>query len=135
MVPPPSHRRRTPAFTLLEMTVVICVLMVLIGIGLMANNAIKSWRAGREAAESLRSVYSAQRMFLADHPTTEVGTLTAELLIPYLPDRAAAFPAISSLEGDALVIDVTVSPPVLTRGGAIYDPSGSNNDNLWDVGE
>lgn len=136
-VSPLRHRKTTilPGLTLIEMTLVICVLMTLVGVGLYTGGAIKNWRAGRTAGETLRSVYSAQRMFLADNPTVPVANITAAQLIPYLPDRAQAMPTVTPLSGAALTIRVNVSPPVLTQGGNTYDPSGKPADNLWDVGE
>lgn len=122
-------------FTLLEMTVVICVLLTLIGAGLYVGGAIGDWRKGRTAAEALRNVYSAQRMFLADNPTADVTTITPAQIIPYLPDRATALPVITPLKGAALTIRITTVPPVLMQGGTEYDPSGKANDNIWDVGE
>ena len=133
----PGHQThlRVRGATLIEMSIVICVLLALMSTGLYFGNKIKEWQAGKEAAEQLRSVYAAQRMYLADHPTTPVANLTAANLIPYLPNNPGAMPAILSLDGQALGINVTVSPPVLTLGGAVYDPSGSSSDSLWDVGE
>jgi type II secretory pathway pseudopilin PulG len=120
--------------TLIEITIVLCVLMALIGTGLYVGGSIKTWRAGREAAEALRSVHSAQRMFLADNPTVAAANITPDHIIPYLPDRATAMPTVRPLKGTALTIRVTAIPPVLVQGGSVYDPSGSSTDNLWDVG-
>jgi type II secretory pathway pseudopilin PulG len=121
--------------TLIEMSIVICVLLALMGTGLYFGNKISEWQAGKEAAEQLRGVYAAQRMYLADHPTTAVANLTHANLIPYLPNNPGAMPTVLSLDKQALAIKVTVSPPVLTLGDAVYDPSGSPSDSLWDVGE
>jgi len=130
------HRRRPllPGLTLIEMTIVICVLMALIGTGLYVGGSIKTWRAGRDAGEKLRAVYSAQRMYLADNPTVNTANITAANLIPYLPDRANAMPTVAPLKGSALTIRVSVVPPVLLQGNTPYDPSGSTSDNLWDAG-
>lgn len=134
----PAQNRRSrgrSGLTLLEITIVIGILMALIGTGLYASGSIKRWRAGREAAEALRSVYSAQRMFLADNPTAQVSTITAAQIIPYLPNKATTMPTVAPLSGAALTIKVNVSPPVFLQGSNTYDPSGKPNDNLWDVGE
>jgi prepilin-type N-terminal cleavage/methylation domain-containing protein len=128
-------RQRLRAFTLLEMTIVIMVLLILIGIGLYSTSAIKTWRLGREASETLRSVYTAQRLYLSDNPTAAVTSLTDALLIPYLPNKAATMPTITTLTGATLPVKVTVFPPVVNNGGTTYDPSGSTKDSLWDVGE
>ena len=136
MNPIRPSRLRLRAFTLVELTVVIMILLALAGIGLYGSGAIKTWRLGREASEVLRSVYTAQRLYLSDNPTVAVTALTDELLIPYLPNRAAAMPTVKSLTGTTLTIKVTVFPPVVNNGsGVAYDPSGSTKDSLWDVGE
>jgi type II secretory pathway pseudopilin PulG len=131
---------RTPhtakAATLLEMTIVIMVLLALVGIGFFTSNKITEWRLGREASETLRTVYSAQRMYLADNPTVNVSAITAAQVIPYLPNRATTLPTVKSLTGANLTIIVNVSPPVINAGGGVtYDPSGNPRDSLWDVGE
>ena len=124
------------AMTLLEMTIVILVMLTLIGIGFFSSAKMGEWKLGRLAGETLRSVHSAQRMFLADNPTTLVSNITASKLIPYLPNNATAMPTVESLKGASLGIIVNVSPPVINAGsGVVYDPSGSNTDSLWDVGE
>jgi prepilin-type N-terminal cleavage/methylation domain-containing protein len=123
-------------FTLLELTMVICIMLVLAGLGLTGSKWVGDWKKARTASEGLRTVYIAQRTYLADNPTTQVANLTQAMLLPYLPNNAPAYPVITSLTGAALTIRVNVSPPYLTDGaGARYDPSGSNTDSLWDVGE
>jgi prepilin-type N-terminal cleavage/methylation domain-containing protein len=130
----PFTRRR--GFTLLEMTIVIMVLIALMSTGLVVNRKMDQWKLGRAASETVRQVYSAQRMFLADHPTRLVSSLTATDVIPYLPGNATALPTVKSLTGDNLGILVNVSPPVINAGSGVpYDPSGNNRDSLWDVGE
>jgi len=124
------------AFTLLEMTIVILVLLSLVGTGVFSSKKIGEWRKAREAGEVLRSVHTAQRMFLADNPTTLVADITAANIIPYLPNNVSAMPTIESLDGATYSILVNQSPPVINAGsGVVYDPSGSNNDSLWDVGK
>jgi type II secretory pathway pseudopilin PulG len=123
------------AFTIIEMTIVIMVLVTLLGVGLNAAKGIRTWRLGREASETLRSVYTAQRLYLSDNPTAAVTSLTDTLLIPYLPDRAPTMPTVTTLTGASLPIKVTVFPPVVNNGGTSYDPSGCTKDSLWDVGE
>jgi len=124
------------AFTLLEMTVVILVLLSLIKTGLYVNKKMDEWKVGREASETLRSVYSAQRLFLADNPTRLVSSLVASDIVPYLQNGATSLPTVKSLTGANLSIIVNVSPPVINAGsGVVYDPSGSSKDSIWDVGE
>jgi type II secretory pathway pseudopilin PulG len=137
---PPLLRQRAQAFTLLELTIVIMVLLALIGMGLSGSGSIRNWQLGREASETLRSVYTAQRLYLSDNPTAAVSELATEAnkdkLIPYLPSRATAMPTVKSLTGTALQIKFNVFPPVVNDGsGGTYDPSGCATDSLWDVGE
>jgi prepilin-type N-terminal cleavage/methylation domain-containing protein len=123
-------------FTLLEMTVVILVLLSLVSIGFMTSRKIDEWKLGRTASETLRLVYSAQRMYLADHPTAPVASLTPAMVLPYMPGNVTVMPTVKSLDGKNLGILVNVSPPIINSGsGTAYDPSGSNSDSLWDVGE
>jgi len=130
----PITRRR--GFTLLEMTIVIMVLIALISTGLFVNTKMDEWKLGRAASETLRQVYSAQRMFLADNPTRLVSAITNTDVIPYLPGNATSLPTVKSLTGASLGILVNVSPPVINAGSGVpYDPSGDNRDSLWDVGE
>jgi prepilin-type N-terminal cleavage/methylation domain-containing protein len=123
-------------FTLLEMTVVIMVMMSLLGTGLFVSSKYGDWQAARTASETLRTVYAAQRMYLADNPTAVVANITNAQIIPYLPTRATTMPTVKSLTGATLSIRVNVSPPNINDGsGGIYDPSGLPNDSQWDVGQ
>lgn len=123
-------------FTLVEMTVVIMVMMTLMGSGLYVSRQYGNWQMGRTASEDLRSVFAAQRMFLADNPTATVNTISTAQIVPYLANRAVAIPTVKSLQGTTLTIRVNVSPPNINNGsGGIYDPSGSTTDSLWDVGQ
>jgi type II secretory pathway pseudopilin PulG len=132
----PPFRPALQAFTLVELTVVIMVMMVLITVGLSVSGASKKSLLAREASESLRTVYTAQRLYLSDNPLAPISSLTPELLIPYLPDKAAAIPTVKSLTGTTLKIKLNVFPPVVNNGSdAAYDPSGNSKDSLWDVGE
>ncbi|MFU8894438.1 MAG: Tfp pilus assembly protein FimT/FimU [Luteolibacter sp.] len=132
---PYRHSHAPRGLTLLEMTLVIFLVLTLAGGGLYFGGKIGDWRSGRNAAETLRTVYAAQRMFLSDNPTVKVADLTPEQLIPYLPRGYTAIPTVTSLEGNELEIKITVTPPVVDGGGgAVYDPSGSGKDGLWDIG-
>ena len=118
------------------MTIVIMILMALMGTGLFVNGKMDEWKLGRAASETLRQVYTAQRMFLADNPTRLVSSITDQDVIPYLSGNATAMPTVKSLSGSQFGILVNVSPPVINAGsGVAYDPSGDNRDSLWDVGE
>ena len=123
-------------FTLLEMTVVIMVMMSLLGTGLYVSSKYGNWQLARTASETLRGVYAAQRMYLADNPTAVVANITTAEIIPYLPTRATTMPTVKSLTGATLNIRVNVSPPTIDDGsGGVYDPSGLPNDSQWDVGQ
>ena len=71
-------RQPSNAFTLLEMTIVIMVLITLLSTGLFVSKKTDEWKLGRQASEALRSVYSAQRMYLADNPTASVSGITSK---------------------------------------------------------
>ena len=127
-------------FTLIEMSLVIFILITLLSFGFGLSNAITNWKLGRAGSELVRTVYTAQRTYLADHPTTSVASLTQSMLLPYLPNGPAAFPTCTSLANTTLYVKVNQSPPVLTATaggttGTPYDPSGTTKDSLWDVGE
>ncbi|MES2474145.1 MAG: type II secretion system protein [Verrucomicrobiota bacterium] len=129
----PTRCRR--GFTLLEMSIVIMMLIALVSIGVMSSSKIEEWKLARAASESLRSVHTAQRMFLADNPTFPVANLTPALLLPYMPN-GTAIPTVKTKAGTSLSISVGRFPPVIDAGGGtVYDPSGSSEDSLWDVGK
>jgi len=125
------------------MTIVIMVLLALMKIGLFTSSKMDEWKLGRSASETLRGVYAAQRMYLADNPTTAPSALTDALLLPYMANNAGgtltAMPTVKSLTGANLGILVNVTPPVINAGsGVTYDPSATPpnyKDSLWDVGE
>jgi prepilin-type N-terminal cleavage/methylation domain-containing protein len=136
----PSTRFDTRGFTLIEMSIVIFVLLALMTSGFFVSNVVGQWKLGRDASETLRTVYVAQRTYLADNPTVPLASITPALLLPYLPNNPAAFPTAKSLEGATLYARVNVSPPYVTVtsggiAGTRYDPSKTTTDSLWDVGE
>ncbi len=121
--------------TLIEITVVITVLMVLVGMSMYAVGGYKEWKLGSAASVELRKVYNAQRTYLAENPTESVSSLTAAKVIPYLSDGATSLPTVEDMDGNNLSIKVDVVPPVVEDGtGTTYDPSGNPGDGLWDVG-
>lgn len=142
-----SHQPTFPqrAFTLLEMTIVILVLLTLIGTGVFSAGKMGEWKQAREVGEALRTVRTAQRMFLADNPTTLVANITEAELIPYIPGvsqtppmpttLSAVLPALKSLNGSSLGFLVNEFPPRVAISGVKYDPSGSDTDSLWDSGK
>jgi len=130
-----SSRCESSGLTLIEMSLVLFLLITLMATGMFFNNKITEWKAGRDASEILRTVYSAQRMYLADNPTAVVSNITTTMIIPYLPNGATVMPTVKSLTGTTLAIRVNVSPPNINNGSnGNYDPSPSTTDMLWDVG-
>lgn len=125
---------RPAGFTLIELTVVIMVLLAMTGLAIYYTGGMSKWNKGKEAAEKLRSVYAAQKGYLADNPTVAVSTLNSSRLIPYMPSGETAIPTVEGENGESLTIRLTVSPPVVVNGSTVYDPSGNSNDGLWDVG-
>ncbi len=134
MKQPNETQTHQKAATLLEMTIVILVLLSLIGAVGFSTKKISEWKLGREAGETLRLVYTAQRQLLADQPTKPVSDIEGSDLLPYL-NNYSAIPTIEDLNGDQLPINFNVSPPVVGTGETPYDPSGKDSDSLWDVGQ
>lgn len=121
--------------TLIELTVVIVVIMAMISATMYFGGNLSEWRKGKEASESLRAVYAAQRLFLSDHPRRTLASLTSSELAEYLPNQSGVMPVIKSLDDVTLTLDVTLSPPVCKASdGTVYDPSSAIDDSLWDVG-
>ncbi|WP_018970716.1 type II secretion system protein [Rubritalea marina] len=119
--------------TLIELTVVISIILVMLSTVLISVTAYRDWQEGIEAGETLKGVYQAQRLFLADNPTTNVGTITNADIIPYLPDSfGGVMPTVTGLDGVVYAITVNVSPPIIT---GYTDPSGSTDDGQWDAGK
>ena len=141
MKPARSANPARGGFTLIELSVVIFILIALLSMGFGMSKAIDTWKKGKEASETLRSVYTAQRLYLADHPTTALSTLTHTLVAPYIPNgNGTTVPTTPSLTNATLYARVNVSPPYWTTtaggtSGSAYDPSGSTTDSLWDVGQ
>ena len=128
------QRPLSKGFSLIEVTLVIGLMLALATIVAYTVSSIGDWRNGRDAAEKLRSVYLAQKSFLADQPAKDITTFTETELVPYLPGNPGAMPTQLGNDGEALEFNFHVMPPVLTFGGTPYDPSGSPRDGLWDVG-
>ncbi len=118
----------------MEITLVVALMLTLAGIVTYSVSSMTNWKNGREGSEKLRSVYLAQKTYLADVPSKSFATFTAAELIPYLPGRPGAMPTATAANGQALTLNFQVMPPVFTLGGTTYDPSGSTTDGIWDVG-
>jgi prepilin-type N-terminal cleavage/methylation domain-containing protein len=127
------HSRSKRGTTLIELSVTIAVILILAGAASLGIKPYYAYRDGRAAGEMLRAVKAAQLMYLSDNPSTPVGNLTQAELLPYMPN--GAWPTLPSVNGQVPTIDCTKFPPVALLGGAPYDPSGSQTDGLWDVGQ
>lgn len=132
---PIQHKKSCRGLSLVEITLVIGLMLALASIITYSVSAMTNWQKGRDASEKLKSVYIAQKSYLADHPSKSYASFTSEELIPYLPNRPGAMPTAESLEKQNLVLNFTVMPPEYTLGGSTYDPSDSTSDALWDVGK
>ncbi len=118
--------------TLIELTIVIGMIILLVSGSFVATGAYVDWKKGLEAGETLKAVYQAQRLYLADNPTKPVSNIQAADIIPYLPNGASALPTVTGLDGVNYGITVNVSPPVIT---GYTDPSSSTDDGQWDAGK
>ncbi len=134
VTPSPNRRALEKGLTLVEISLVIGMMLALASLATFSVGNMTEWKQAREAGESLRSVYLAQKAYLADHPSQDVTSLTTEELIPYLPNRVGAMPSVQSKQKTALSVNINVIPPVYLSGGTTYDPSDSTKDSLWDVG-
>lgn len=120
--------------TIIEISVTVALLLALASVVVFSASGVSEWKLARSAGLDLRSVYVAQKSYLADHPTADISAVAATDLIPYLPNKLGSIPTVESIEGNTLIIDHNQMPPVATSGGAVYDPSGDSLDGLWDVG-
>ena len=129
--------RSKSGFSLVEMAVVIAVILLLAGAASLAVKPYLAYRDGRAAGEMLRAVKAAQLMYLSDNPSTPVANLTPALLLAYMPN--GTWPTLPlGQNGQLLTINCAQFPPVAvlkSDGKTTYDPSGSNTDGLWDVGQ
>lgn len=126
-----------PGLTLVELTVVILIILGLLSFSTLSVEAYRDWGARRDIEESLRVIYVAQREYLADNPSSTLATVTPAVLAPYLSNTSVAvtddgagnieFPVIEGLNGDALNINVGVSPPTAANADENYDIGGISN--------
>ncbi len=127
---------RNRGLTLLEISLVIFILIAMMSASLHVAGGMGEWRLGKDASETLRSVYVAQRTYLADHPHETVSSLTNAKLLPYLPNQVTSFPTIKGVNDEVLTINVATMPANINDGsGGVYDLSDSSEDSLWDVGK
>jgi prepilin-type N-terminal cleavage/methylation domain-containing protein len=127
------HSRSKRGTTLVELSVAIAVILILAGAASLAIKPYLAYRDGRAAGEMLRAVKAAQLMYLSDKPTTDITTLTPDLLRLYMPN--GVWPTLPSVNGQPATIKCDQFPPKALLGSAPYDPSGSSTDGLWDVGQ
>jgi len=118
--------------TLIELSLVIAIILILVSISSIGISSYRNWAKGLAAGEDLKAVYQAQKLYLADNPTTVVANITSADITPYLPNGMTAIPTVTDLDGGTRTVSFTVSPPVLSGG---YDPSSSTTDSLWDAGK
>lgn len=121
--------------SLIEITLVIALMLTLATMVTYSVTSMTDWQKGRSASEKLKSVYIAQKSYLADHPTKTSTDFTSSKLIPYLPGQSTEMPTEESLSGDSLALDFMSMPPKFMLTGQHYDPSDNNRDGLWDVGK
>jgi type II secretory pathway pseudopilin PulG len=119
--------------TLVELSVVIATLILLTGIVSLGVGAYSAYRDGQNAGEILRSVKAAQMTYLADNPSASVSSLTPALLQPYMPN--ATWPTLPTVGSQQPSINCAVFPPVAVLNGQTYNPSGSQTNGLWNVGQ
>lgn len=124
------EERGDKGMTIIELSLVMAILVSLAAMVLLASGGMEKWKKGKEAGETLRVVYIAQKAYMADHPTSDVSALTEAVLLPYLANGAAVFPVVNDADGNPMAVNVTVMPAVVSP-----DPSGDPDDGLWDVGK
>jgi type II secretory pathway pseudopilin PulG len=127
--------RLTAGFSLIELSFVM-VLMVGLCVGIGTGvGAVQKWKKGKNGSLALQAVYAAQRAYMADHPTADIGDVTSAQLQAYLPQGWSTMPTVVGLSGESLTVDFSIMPPKLLSGSTPYDPSGKTDDGLWDTGE
>ena len=118
--------------TLIEMSLSLALLLGMTSIVVFSMAGISDWKRARDAGLDLRAVYIAQKGYLSDHPTSDITSVVAADLLPYLPQGFSGIPAPEDLAGNILTVNYKVVPPRFSNG---YDPSGATDDGLWDVGK
>ncbi len=129
------HRPPQSGMTVIEMSLTLALMISFAGAVAYSLHGVGEWRKAREASTDLRSVYVAQKAYMADNPTADISTVLAADLVPYLPSGITAIPSVTALDGSSKSIIFTVMPPVVENATTPYDPSGASDDGLWDVGD
>ena len=122
-------------FSLIEVSLVIALIISLSAFVDISVSAVQNWQLGKNASLSLQAVYSAQRSYMADHPTSDISSITATQLQSYLPQGWSSMPVFVGTKNEQLTLNYTVMPPRLLNGNNVYDPSGKSDDGLWDLGK
>jgi prepilin-type N-terminal cleavage/methylation domain-containing protein len=122
-------------FTLIEISLVISLILGLIAIVGLNMSAVQKWQRGKDASLGLQAVFSAQRSYMADHPTANIAVVSAAQLQVYLPLGWSTMPTFLNLDDEPLTLDYNIMPPKLYFGGTVYDPSGKPSDGLWDTAQ
>lgn len=128
-------KKNQGAFTLVEICLVIGLIIALTSFIGMSVVTVRNWQSGKTASLSLQAVYSAQRSFMADHPTAQISAVSKSQLESYLPQGWSTMPVFFGIDGQSLTLDHTVMPPRILDGGIVYDPSGKSDDGVWDLGK
>lgn len=128
------RNRSSGGFTLVELSVTVATILALVGIASLGVGPYNAYRDGQAASETLRTVKSAQLMFLADNPSRAVSSLQQSDLLPYMPNNTL-WPTLPKVSGQTPTTNCAVFPPVAVLNGKTYDPSPSTTDGLWDVGQ
>jgi len=118
--------------TLIELSLVIGIILILVSISSIGISSYRNWEKGLAAGEDLKAVYQAQKLFLADNPTSAVADITQTDIIAYLPNGLLEIPQVKGLDGSPRDIIYTVSPPIIDGN---YDPSPPGDNSLWDAGQ
>lgn len=129
-----TRLRQQAGFTLIEISLVIALMLGLCAMVGLGASSVHDWNKGKEAGLGLQAVHSAQRSWLADHPTSDISNITSAQIISYLPQGWSAIPVATGLQGETLTLDFTTMPPRWVQGSSPYDPSNSPTDGLWDPG-
>jgi prepilin-type N-terminal cleavage/methylation domain-containing protein len=130
------HSRSKRGTTLVELSVTIAVILILASAASLGIKPYLAYRDGRAAGEMLRAVKAAQLMYLSDHPSVPLTSLTpgpTGNLAPYMPN--GAWPTLPKVNGQQPTINCTVFPPVAVLNGATYPPPPAKTDGLWNVGQ
>ena len=129
--------------TLVELTLVIAVMITLISTVTLGVSAYRDWQHGLEGGEAIKAVYQAQRLYLADNPTTDPTDLVFTHIDPYFPNRLNAVDSGTAgivrlpdvIDPDGAKGNFTVNFALPTPIMHSHTDKTGDNDGLWDVGK